>query len=501
MGTKIVWRLLILIAVVTLAGVGVYFFHEWQVGRMAQGVLAQAEQAERKGDYERTVTLYLQHLMVFPDDLDVRLKYAEALQKQDRSTKSLRAALEVYGAILGQHPSRVDVRRRSAEVAVEMGAYEKARADLAILLQAEKDDGHLEYLAGRCQEADNEPALAASSYGSAIAHAAPERVDAAYRLAFLLRGALKRAGEGDKVIEAMVHDAAADYRAYLDRGRYREQFRLPGAEDDFRKAMELEPGRSEVYISLAVAAERNSKFDDARQVLDKGLAEAPKSVNLYLALADLEQRAGRDDRSIEALQLGLKAMPDDLTLLAQLALRLATRGETGRLLIQIAELERIGAGLQFTQYLRAHYFFNSHEFGRARQILSPLQREVASIPRLKSLVNLLLSRVYAELSEPELQRESALLAMTADPDNLTVRLRYIQGLIERGDLDESIQEYRNLLAQHASLVRLPLAALLIQQTRRLPAAQRRWDEVEQLIDLASKERAGRSSRHCCAPSS
>jgi cellulose synthase operon protein C len=494
MGTRIVWRVSILVTLVTLAIVGGYFFHEWRVEKMSRGVLAQAEKAERDGDYGRAATLYSQHLVVMPDDLDVRLKYAESLQKQDPSNKSKLAALEIYDSILKQDASNHGVRRRAAEVAVEIGGglYEKARAYLSILLDSpkDKDDGHLEYLLGRCQEADNEPALAASSYESAIAHGAPERVDAGYRLAVLLRGPLKRGDDGDKVIAAMVRDEATDYRTHLNSGRYREQFQLPGAEDAFRKAMELEPARQEAYLELAMAAERKSKFDEARQVLDKGLTEAPKAVELYLELANLEQRAGREDRSIDALELGLKTIPDNLTLLAQLALRLANRRETGRLRMQIAELERIGAAPAFTQYLRAFYFFNKDEFAKARQILAPLQPEVAANPQLKSLVNLLLSRVYAELSEPELQRETVMKALIADPENLSVRLRYIQGLIERGDLDEAVQEYRRLEAQHASLIRLPLAALLIQQARRLPPDQRRWDEVARLIAQAAADAPG-----------
>ncbi len=492
MGTKIVWRLSILFTGLTLLIVGGYFFRQWQVDRMSHGVLAQAERAESEGDYERAVILYNQHLMVVPDDLDVRLKLAEALQKQDPSSRSQRAALEIYDAILGQYPSREDVRRRAAEVAVEMGGgmFEKARAYLKILLKTAGGDGHLEYLMGRCYEADNEPAPAVEAYASAIAHAAPERIDAATRRAMLLRGKLKRAAEADRVVEAMVHDAADDYRSYLGRGEYRERFRLPGSEDDFRKAMELQPDRPEVYLQLAIAAERKGKFDDAREVLDRGLARLPRAVDLYLALAMLEQRAGREDRALEALDLGLKTLPDDMELLAQAAIRLAERGETGRLLTRISDLERIGVGQQFTQYLRGFYFFNMHQFDRARKVLTPLLPEVAASPQLKSRVNLLLAQVYTELGEPELQREAALKALSVDPSNVMARVRYIKGLIDRGDLDQAIGEYRGLEARYAGMVRLPLAELLIEQARRLPPERRKWEEPERLIAQAAADAPG-----------
>lgn len=492
MGTKSVWRLLILFVGLTLLIVGGFFLWHWQVDRKSHGVLAQAEQAESKGDYERAVTLYNQYLMVIPDDVDVRLKLAEALQKQDTSSRSRREALEIYDAILGQYPAREDVRRRAAEVAVTMGGgmFEKARAYLKILLKTAREDGHLEYLMGRCYEADNEPAPAVEAYASAIAHAAPERIDAAMRRAVLLRGELKRAAEADKVVEAMVRDAADDYRSYLGRGEYRDRFRLPGSEADFRKAMELQPDRPEVYLQLAVAAERKGKLDDAREVLDRGLARLPRAVDLYLGLASLERRAGREDRAIQALDLGLKALPDNMELLAQVALRLAEQGETGRLLTRVSDLERIGVSRPFAQYLRGFYFFNMHQFDKARRVLTPLLPEIAANPQLKSWVNQLLAQVYAELSEPELQREASLIALSVDPNNLTARLRYIKGLTDRGDLDQAIDEYRSLEARYAGIVRLPLAELLIEQARRLPPERRKWEEPERLITQAAADSPG-----------
>ncbi|MHB1556470.1 MAG: tetratricopeptide repeat protein [Isosphaeraceae bacterium] len=492
MGTKTVWRVMILFAGLTLLIVGGYFFRQWRVEKMSYGVLAQAARAEGEGDYGRAVKLYGEHLMVMPDDVDVRLKLAEAMLKQDPSNQSRRSALEIFDGILNQYPSREDARRRAAEVAVEMGGgmFEKARAYLKILLRTAGEDGHLEYLMGRCYEADNEPAPAAESYASAIAHGAPERIDAAARRAVLLRGQLNKAAEADKLVEAMVREAAGDYRAHLSRGVYRELFRLPGSEDDFRKAMELQPDKPDVYLQMALAAERKGKLDDARQVLDRGLAAMPKAVELYLALATLEERAGRGDRAIAALELGLKVLPDDLELLAQAALRLAEGGETGRLLTRISDLERIGAGQPFTQYLRGYYFFNMHEFDKARKVLTPVLPDVAGSPQLKSRVNLLLAQVYAELSEPELQREKSLLALTADPTNVLVRLRYIKSLIDSGDLDQAIEEYRGLAARYAGLVRLPLAELLILQARRLPPEKRNWAEPERLIAQAAAETPG-----------
>ncbi len=488
MGSKTVARLLILIVVVGLMGAGGYFLWLSQVGRMAQGVVAQAERAVAQGDFVKAVDLYTQYLTVVPNDVEVRLKLADASLKIDRSQKRLQDALAIYEGILNQYPGRTDVRRRAAETAVEMGMYEKARGYLKSLLESAPDDGHLEYLMARCDEQNGEFVRAADYYREAIKHGAPERLEASQGLAILLRDKRGQREEADRVIDAMVESAPVDYRAYLGRGLYRESDRTRGGPkggEDLRKAQELAPDRPEVYRELAGAVEREKGLDAAREVLDKGLAAAPKAIELYLALANLEQRAGRVDRAADALELGLKALPDEINLRGQLALLLANRGDTGRLLLQISELEeRKETSRPFIQYLKAYAFFNKHEFYKARQILTPLQPEVMGIPALKSLVNLLLARCYAELSEPELQREATLRALSVDPKNMTARQSWIQALIARGDRDEAIGEYRTLLAEQPGMVRVPLASLLLERNHRLPPAQRQWDEAERLINEA-----------------
>ena len=289
----------------------------------------------------------------------------------------------------------------------------------------------------------------------------------------MLLDKLGQTDEADRVIDAMVESAPDDYRVYLERGRYRNRPDPPGrgdgvrkalkmapglglgwlafylgGGDDFRKALQLAPQRPEVYREVAGAAERESGYDAARQVLDKGLAAAPGAVELYGDLASLELRAGHVDRAIGALEQGLKSMPDQYVLHAQLAQILAEHGgaaRSGELRLQIIELERLGAGHQFTQYLKACFHFNRHEYVQAKQILTPLQPDVASSPPLKAAVNVLLSRCYTELGEPEMAREAMLRAYSAYPESGAARLGWIQGLIDRGQIDEAIREYQGLL--------------------------------------------------------
>ena len=93
--------------------------------------------------------------MVFPDDVEIKIKYADALLKADPSPKRQDEALQVYAGILKGHAGRADVRRKQMQVRIDMGNFAAAEADLRILLARaeDKNDGHLMFLMGQCCEA------------------------------------------------------------------------------------------------------------------------------------------------------------------------------------------------------------------------------------------------------------------------------------------------------------------------------------------------------------
>ena len=490
MANKTVMRLAILISVFALVGGGGYFLWAYQVERLANGVVARADAAEKAGKYADAEQLFREHLAVVPDDIEVKLKYAEAILKNQGSSRRQVEALTIFDSVLGRHTGRDDVRRRAAELATEMGAFERARIHLDILLKTAsstgRQDGHLEYLMARCREHEGDFAGAAEYYGSAVEHRAPERIEAARLRATLLRDKLDEKAEADKVIDAMVKSDPDDYRVYLARGQYR---RLPdgkGSGDDFRKALQLAPERPEVYLKVAEAAERESGPGAARQVLEEGLAKAQRSVELYRELSNLHHRAGRGDQAIEALELGLKVMPEELHLRLQLALLLANRGEAeaGKLGMQIEELKRVGANRLFIQYLTACYYVNKGHFLEAKRILTSLQPDVGQLPEMKAMVNRLLDRCYAGIGVDEPRQDAALMAYSTNPKDPAARRGWIEALRSRGDLDGAIRECRALHKEVAGFGLL-LADLLIDRNRRLPEAQRDWTQAEQLIAQAA----------------
>ena len=488
MRAKTVWRLAILIGVIALVGGGGYLAWRFQLEKMSQRVLDQAARAEEQKDFAKAEELYRQRLAVLPDDPDIQAKYADVHVKVDKTPRRRDESLQIYDQILkrGEQAGRADVRRRAAELAIEAGQFGKARLYLEILLKSAsaQEDGHLHFLMGQCLEQDKDAAKAVESYADAIKHQAPERLEAYHRRAALLRGTLDRKDEADQVIEAMVQSDPKNYRVYLERGRYRNRFGLPGARDDCQKALQLDPREPDIYLEMA-QMDRSPSGDAARRILEDGLKVVPNPVPLTLALATLELRAGRVERSIAILQQGLAASPNQPSLRLPLAIILAERGATGELLLQIKELEQIGFYPVMIKYLNAYYNINKRDYVEARQILTPLQTEVARNPDLKARVSLLLARCYGALKEPELEQLAYERAVASNPRDLRAQVGLIDGLVARGEIDRAIEAYRRLI-DGAPEVRPALAQLLITKNRQLPAARRDWGEVEKLIAGAAQ---------------
>ena len=100
------------------------------------------------------------------------------------------------------------------------------------------------------------------------------------------------------------------------------------------------------------------------------------------------------------------------------------------------------------------------------------------MPELKARVNTLLARCYDQQGDPERLRDALQRAVRANPGYLPA---LISNLVERGELNQAIEESRKLV-QAAPATRTRLIGLLIMRNRQLPEGQRDWREVEELLE-------------------
>jgi cellulose synthase operon protein C len=497
MRAKIIKRWAILVAVLSLIGGTGFLTQRFQVTRLAQSVAEQADSAVKQGEFAKAQQLYGEHLIVFPEDVETKIKYADTLLKAAPSPKQQNEALQIYAGILRRYPARPDVRRKQMELKVAMGnlADQGAEADVKMLLALDenKNDGHLRFLMGRCREAGKNDEDAVKWYQEAIALKAPERIEAYQQLAMSLHR-LEQPEKADEVIKHMVDSDPTNYLVYLARGRYLRQLSSSESKADlskadlskaaFQKALELNDSSPDVYLELAELAATKKEYEAARQILENGLKKAPAAARIYEALATLELRNGHTDQAVKILRQGLKSPADKSSLRAMLAELLAQRGDTSELLVEIDELNKIGVSPVVAQFLKACYYVNSSEFREARQLLVPLESIPGLGPRFKARINNLLAQCYSRLSEPEMQKKAYIWALTANPQDVPAKLGLINFMVNEGDIAGAIKEYRALVKQ-VPQVSLPLARLLIRNRQR-PMPQHDSGEVKSLIDSAEK---------------
>jgi cellulose synthase operon protein C len=496
MGPRTIKRLAIVVVVLVLAVGSTFLIQRRQVARLGESNLSQAEQAVKQGDLKTAEELYLQHIQVFADDLESKLKYADVLIKQSRTPARLAQATRIYREVLDREPGRQDVRRLMAEAFVEQGMAREALGELAILQQGKPDDGGIEYLMGRSQQRLDDAAAAVASYKNALAHGVPEKYDAYREMATLLRGErLNQVEQADQVIEEMVKSDPKNFRGYLERGRYRYQFEktpeaLKKVVADYEEALKLAPKEASIYFELArVAAERTPPdLEEAARILRAGRDADPKEESLYRALANIELRGGKPEEAEKTFRQGIEILPDSLDLRKDLADILAQRGATTELREQIDQMKRIGVSSVLGDYYTAYYHINAKEWSVAKTILTEkLERlDLSSQPAFRAEVSSLLARCYEHLGDPERQRAALVSSMRDNPNSVQIRLKWAADLVAQGETEQAISEYRKLLPVIPQ-VRLPLAQLLIAQIQRLPAAQQNWKEVEDLIALAAKD--------------
>ena len=389
--------------------------------------------------------------------------------------------------VLRREPERQDLRRKVARIAIDLGRFADAREHLRLLLKSSPDDGELELLLGRCEEGNDHFTEAASWYEKARKHA-PEQIDGHVRLAYLLRNRLDQPEGADRVMDEMVkanEKSKQLFRSYLERARYRKQFGLADAASDIMRARELAPEEADVLLDAAVLAQDKGDLAAARKDLERGIQLDPRNRRMYQALAGLEIRAGRPEEALSCLRRGLKALPDQIELKWVLADLLVTTGKLNEAKEAITALRQGTVTGELLDYLDARILIARSQWYEAIQILERTHPKLAAWPDLVKTSHLFLGRCYEQLGDVDRQYKAYRQAAAIDPLLVPARLGMASALVAMGKTDKAIDEYQKLIPQ-APGAGFALARLLIDQNLRLPAAQRRWQDVEKVLDEASR---------------
>jgi tetratricopeptide (TPR) repeat protein len=526
---------LVLMASVAALGVCVHFVHGYQVGRQTGILRQQAEQAEQDGDREKAIGYLSLYLGFRPTDTESLAKFGELLDEEGkrlRSRRVLQHAYGVLGEVLRREPERQAVRRRQADLALDLGEFsavvEHVNALLKPLREREKDAkslsdaekaecADLEGRAGLAEERRKRYADAEDWYRKALDHA-PGQPDNHLRLATLYR--LHRdAARADQVMKDMITRIATGpggnkdevvFQARLTRARYCVRY-FPGETGDRRDGLRemtkedreaLEESAAtgteqevERFIVVAdIAARVDDDADEARKVLRDGVKARPESTQLKLALAMVEAVDGQTQVALDLVLRALKDAPDQGDLLHAYADLLIQAGEgndveeAGRVIARLRENKAEAPAA--VDFLEARLHIRKEEWGQAATILDRIRPQLVTRPQLEAPANLLLARCYERLGNPDQALLAYQQALRLDPVSLVARRGVGLMFMALDRQAEALAEFRQLLgfARRPADTRPLVARLLILRNLRQPAAQRRdWDEVKYELSLAARE--------------
>ncbi len=488
------WKLLIVLLVVVGAlGVGVHFLHAYQVDRNARALRERATAAVQAGDAEKARQALTRYLTYVPADADALADYGKVLREQGNAPLALKA----FQQVVDLDPKRRDARRQVVELALAAEQYATAAAHARKLIdelpkdateEQQAERGDLQRILGQCHEARKRFTEAVEAYGFAASYA-PQQLEAFLRRAELLRDKLQQPQQADTVMSNMVRANPSSFRAYVERGRYRQRWQQPGAEEDLDRARVLarenEPQDVDDLLAAAELVYSDNDLNEARKLLTRALERFPGDRRIYHRLARLELQAGKAEDGVAVLQKGLTVFAGDRELRVRLVEALLAAGKSDEATAELDALRKEKAVAPvLLEYLDAHVLLRNKQWADAAQLLERIREQLAPAPDLRGEADHALGLCYERLGDRDqylatLQRA---IGDAAKAGSRTSAARYRLGtaLFAAGRVDEALGEFAQAaLSQNAPpQTYLRLAEATLARVARLPAELRKQQYVD-----------------------
>jgi tetratricopeptide (TPR) repeat protein len=478
--------LILVLSAAALAG-GAHLAHAFQVKRNAAAMIDQARQAEHEGEARQAAWYLQQYISLEPNDTDARARYGLLLHSSANTQQEHLRAYLTLEEVLRRDSGRADVRRAAVELAVRFGRFVEARGYLKTLMAESPADAELVLLLGRCELRAARLNEAAECF-SRIGRLAPDRVDLCVTSADILRRNLQRPMAADQVIDQMVGAAPQSLPVRLAAARYHTQWaNWDQVDKQVRYAFDTLKAQSpELSLMAGEAAIALNRPDNARTLLESGLKLYPSDLHLRQLLARVELLAGRKDKAKEVADPIAADAPKSLRELWAQANLMIDLGQIDKAQDSIKQIEALPgpAATAMGRCLRGQMLLQQKAWGEARVVLEKARAATLAEPELNRRANLLLAECYYQQGNTDQLLIAYRQVLKIDPLNAAARRGVAGALAAIGKTDEAIAAYR-VLAADAPDVRVDFARVLLNRTRRLPAADRDWTNFDQLLQEMS----------------
>jgi tetratricopeptide (TPR) repeat protein len=525
------------LGVAALLALGGFFWHGYQLDRIATDFLARADELRGKSDWRGAADYVFRYLQLRPDDAPARIRLARDYGRSVTSATSRARAIDLYYQALGvaSEMDRRELRRSLAELLLKQGRYVEAEKEADLLIRTDPQDASTrrtlalamygQFQAG--QLAEHRGAMRVGEACQQAVTANPQDVELALLLASVLREQPDLLGEeqrrllptqadrdrkASQVMDQMVSANPREASAYLARFRYRSLYQLAGAEDDLEAALRIGSDRADVALAAAgyyhqqaqVARHKRASAEDVKRNHDQALKYyrqvvdrlQPDNVAAYLGLGELFRSQGETDQAIQVVRQGLERVgssniPMNLRL-AEALIAAKRVSEAEVVLRQVAQarsqtgrLSKDKVGLEWDRrrdVLEAEVRVLKGEPLQAIALLKPLVVSglATSAERLRAW--LLLGDSHTALGDWDQAATAYETAVGLDVKQAQVRLAAAEAWLKAGQPHRAVRLVEPLLAEHLSLdLSLTLARVWMVYQATLPIGRRDWTPVERLV--------------------
>ncbi len=487
-------RLLVILGVSVGVAILAGLAYAVQTNRQAPNFLRLARAAAEEREYAISVKFYEQYLGYQPGNAEIMGELAGVYEDQARSSlarpgeakRLFDEATREYERALAYDGGRNGDRRKLAKLYIGLQKYGDGRKHVTRLLSATefKSDPELYELLAAC-DAHN-PAEAARHLRTAVAtKTAP--VDTYLRLAYLLKRDVntpESQAEADEVMRQMVtQDRPTDLAARLARARYYlATNRRAEAQADIRFAFEKLPdGRNDPDVVLTHAdAVAGVDLNEARSILQAGLANRPNHPTLALGLAEVESRAGKKAEAVQLLTKLAGGLPDTDPALADVADRLFDLADPSAAAVAKRATE-VPALQPLAGYFDGRAKLSAGDWPAALPLLSKAVNDIANLPPVKRKQGMRLkaqlgvAACYAQAGDVRSELAAFQEAVKIDGASIAARLGVAEALAKLNRPDDAAQVYRGIEQASPTAQLATARAKLADAFRQPPTNPRRFD--------------------------
>jgi cellulose synthase operon protein C len=485
LNVKLFLRLLAVLIAIGGTLTGLYFY---QVDRIPEALLWQANNAVEKGKADKAMGFMRQYLEFRPDDYDQAVKLGDMILERSRNYKDLNNAQFLFERVLRESPDRPDVARKLVGLCIRMNRPGDALIHAERLLKQTPNDGDLLAQIGECQLAQAKYDEAFKSLDAAILYA-PANVRAHAQRANLMFKHLNKPEEAKAAVDQMIRLNSTKPEAFLIRARfYRNENRFDECLADLDSIFKIEADHLEGLLLSAEVHQQKGELRRAKETLRRVIALAPRDVRGYRTLSWLEVVSGNPAEAVAVLEKGASLLPAEPELLTPLADMWIQDGNTDKVQETIKKLEG-KKSLPQANYLRARLMMRQGQWNEALSTLEALRTEAVGNTYLAAQLNLLIASCHERRGDFDSQIEALKRVFTFDPANLGARIALANANLDAGRFDEAMKDY-------AQAAKSPLAglgvktthlSLAMRQARNANAPAETWTKLEADVQALSRQ--------------